>query len=179
MQIAQSTYYARNKTGPVSPAALAEPYDAHAVYRKFLRQRGVYGVRKMWHAMWRAGHSMGRDPVARLMRICGISGALRGKHRTVTTRRDDTAPRHPDHVKCQWNSSASPDQLWVSGFTYVWTLSGFVYVVFLIDVFSRRILGWRVMATKETPLVSSVCRAPQAHAAVQVRQYLAPIITDR
>lgn len=156
MQIAPSTYYARKKTGPVSATLLAEAHDAHAVYQEFARQRGVYGVRKMWHAMRRAGHSMGRDQVARLMGISGISGAVRGKHRTVTTRRDDKAPRYPDHVKRQWNWPDRPDQLWVADFTYVWTLGGFVYVAFLVDVYSRRILGWRVMSNKETPLVSSV-----------------------
>ncbi|MGC5258908.1 IS3 family transposase [Gordonia sp. DT218] len=156
MQIAPSTYYARKKAGPISAAMLTEAYDAHAVYLEFVHQRGVYGVRKMWHAMWRAGHTMGRDQVARLMGICGISGVVRGKHRTVTTRRDDTAPRHPDHVQRQWDSPDRPDQLWVADFTYVWTLAGFVYVAFLVDVYSRRILGWRVMSSKETPLVSSV-----------------------
>lgn len=90
------------------------------------------------------------------MAVCGISGAVRGEHRTVTTHRDDRAPRFPDHVERQWNRPAAPDQLWVAGFTYVWTLAGFVYVAFLVDVFSRRILGWRVMSSKHTPLVTSV-----------------------
>lgn len=91
-----------------SAAMLAEAYDAHAVYLEFTRQRSsmhhraiAYGVRKMWHAMWRAGHMMGRDQVARLMGISGISGAVRGTHRTVTTRREDKAPRYPDHGKRQ------------------------------------------------------------------------------
>ena len=156
MQIAPSTYYARKKRGVVSAAALAEAYAAHEVFRQFTKNRSVYGVRKMHHQMWRAGHPMGRDQVGRLMGICGISGAVRGSHRTVTTHRDDKAPRFPDHVDRQWDTPDRPDQWWVADFTYVWTLAGFVYVSFLVDVFSRRILGWRVMTSKHTPLVTSV-----------------------
>jgi putative transposase len=70
MQIAPSTYYARKKRGVVSAAALAEAYAAHEVFRQFTKNRSVYGVRKMHHQMWRAGHPMGRDQVGRLMGIC-------------------------------------------------------------------------------------------------------------
>ena len=156
MQIAPSTYYAHKQRGLVSAAMLEEAYAAHAVYQQFEKNRGVYGVRKMYHTMWRAGHVMGRDQVGRLMGICGISGAVRGSHRTTTTHRDDRAPRFPDHVERQWDTPTHPDQWWVADFTYVWTLAGFVYIAFLVDVFSRRILGWRVMASKHTPLVTSV-----------------------
>ncbi|GAA4824152.1 hypothetical protein GCM10023353_36410 [Tomitella cavernea] len=156
MAIAPSTYYARKKAGAVSEAVLVEAYAANAVFDVYDRNRRVYGVRKLWRAMWHAGHAMGRDQVARLMTVCGISGAVRGAHRTVTTRRDDRAPRFPDHVERQWGRPTTPDQLWVADFTYVWTLAGFVYVAFLVDVFSRRILGWRVMSSKHTPLVTSV-----------------------
>jgi transposase InsO family protein len=110
----------------------------------------------MWHAMKHAGHDIGRDQVARLMRICGISGAVRGKHRTITTTADPGAPRYPDLIERQWGAPTRPDQWWVADFTYVWTLQGFVYTAFCVDVFSRRILEWRVMSTKATPLVTSV-----------------------
>ena len=156
MAIAPSTYYARKQSGQVPESVLAEAYDAHAVHLVWERNRSVYGVRKMWRAMDRAGYRMGRDKVGRLMGICGAAGAVRGHHRTVTTTRDDRAPRFPDHVERKWNRPDAPDQLWVADFTYVWTLAGFVYVAFLVDVYSRRILGWRVMSTKHTPLVTSV-----------------------
>ncbi|GAC55771.1 putative transposase [Gordonia amicalis NBRC 100051 = JCM 11271] len=156
MQIAPSTYYARKHAGTVSATVLAEAYDAHAVYQAYHRNRGVYGVRKLWHTMHRDGRVMGRDQVGRLMKICGITGVVRGAHRTVTTQRDDRAPRHPDLVDRQWSLPSRPDQWWVADFTYCWTLSGFVYTAFLVDVFSRRILGWRVMTSKTTPLVTSV-----------------------
>ncbi|WP_345188979.1 IS3 family transposase, partial [Microbacterium panaciterrae] len=95
------------------------------------------------------------DRVERLMRLTGIDGVRRGKHRTVTTVRDEKAARHPDHARRGWWRPTRPDQWWVADFTYVWTLAGFCYVSFITDVFSRRILGWRVMTTKTTPLVSA------------------------
>jgi transposase InsO family protein len=105
--------------------------------------------------MRRAGHDLGRDQVARLMGIAGIDGIVRGKRSTRTTEGDAKAPRHPDLINRAWATPTGPDQWWVADFTYVWTLAGFVYVSFVTDVFSRRILGWRVTTTKATPLVTS------------------------
>ena len=153
MQIAPSTYYARKQAGQVPESVLAEAYEAHAVYQVWERNRSVYGVRKMWHAMDRAGVRMGRDQVGRLMGICGAAGAVRGQHRTTTTTRDDRAPRFPDHVDRQWDRPDAPDQLWVADFTYVATWSGFVYVAFVIDVYARCIVGWRVATSMKTGLV--------------------------
>ena len=78
------------------------------------------------------------------MRIAGITGAVRGRHHTATTTPAPSAVRHPDLVDRAWATPTRPDQWWVADFTYVWTLAGFCYVAFVIDVFSRRILGWRV-----------------------------------
>ncbi|SNT53617.1 Transposase InsO and inactivated derivatives [Rhodococcoides kyotonense] len=156
IKIAPSTYYAAKKRGTVSAAALDEAYAANTVHCHFVANRRLYGVRKMWHSMKRSGHSVGRDQVGRLMTICGAVGVIRGRHRTVTTERDDRAPRHPDLIDRQWGAPTRPDQWWVADFTYCWTLAGFVYTSFVVDVFSRRILGWRVMTTKATPLVSGV-----------------------
>ena len=103
----------------------------------------------------RGGHDVGRDQVGRLMRIGGIAGAVRGRHHTTTTRADAAAPRHPDLVERAWATPTRPDQWWVADFTYVWTLAGFCYVSLLTDVYSRRILGWRVSSSKTTPLVMS------------------------
>jgi len=156
LPIAPSTYYAAKARGPVSDTAWTEAHAANTVHRLYVANMRLYGVRKMWHAMKHAGHEMGRDQVARLMRICGISGAVRGKHRSITTTTDPAAQRHPDLVERQWGQPTRPDQWWVADFTYIWTLQGFVYTAFCVDVFSRRILGWRVMSTKATPLVTSV-----------------------
>ena len=156
MRIAPSTFYAAKQRGRVSGAALEQAYAANTVHTVFVTNRRLYGVRKMWHAMNRAGHGLGRDQVGRLMGICGAVGIVRGRRRTVTTERDDRAPRHPDLIDRQWDLPDRPDQWWVADFTYCWTLAGFVYTSFVVDVFSRRILGWRVMTTKATPLVTGV-----------------------
>jgi transposase InsO family protein len=89
------------------------------------------------------------------MGLAGIDGVRRGRRSTVTTRREQAAPRHPDRCDRAWATPARPDQWWVADFTYVWTLAGFVYVSFVTDVYSRRILGWRVSTAKTTPLVLS------------------------
>lgn len=151
--IAPSTYHA-HKAYPVSPAALEQAYLANALYTLWVENWGVYGVRKLHHAARRAGLAVGRDQVGRVMAIAGIQGVTRGRHSVRTTVRDQDAPRHPDLVKRGWDAPTGVDQLWVADFSYVWTLTGFVYVAFIVDVFSRRILGWRVSTSKETPLVT-------------------------
>jgi transposase InsO family protein len=154
--IAPSTYHAAKAT-PVSARDLADAYATNALVDIFRANRRVYGLRKLWHALRRAGHDIGRDQTARLMRIAGITGIVRGRHTTTTTTRDKhAAARHPDLCDRAWDTPTAPDQWWVADFTYVWTLAGFCYVALLTDVFSRRILGWRVSTSKATPLVLSV-----------------------
>lgn len=156
MQIAPSTYYAALKTR-VSLSDLADAYLVNALVDLYRANRSVYGCRKLWHQLRRGGHQVGRDQVGRLMGIAGIVGVVRGKHTTVTTSPGSaSAPRHPDLIKRAWTTPTSPDQWWVADFTYVWTLAGFCYVALLTDVYSRRILGWRVTTSKSTPLVMSV-----------------------
>jgi putative transposase len=154
MKIAPGTYY-KSRTCPVRPAELEEAYLVNAIVDLYRRNKSVYGVRKMWHAARRAGLAVGRDQVGRLMRIAGVQGVRRGGHRTATTSRDERAPRHPDLVKRGWKTPNRPDAIWVADFTYVWTASGFCYVSFITDVYSRRILGWRVSMRKATDLVSA------------------------
>jgi len=109
MPIAPSTYYDRLKA-PVSAAELADAYAANVLVDLHRAHRGLYGVRKLWHAARRAGHPWGRDQVGRLMGIAGIDGARRGRRSTVTTRRDFSAPRHPDLVDRAWATPTRPDQ---------------------------------------------------------------------
>jgi putative transposase len=111
----------------------------------------VYGARKLWIAARNAGHEIGRDQVARLMRELGIWGVRRSR-RVRTTRRDDTAPRSPDLVNREFCAEA-PNQLWVTDLTYVATWSGVAYVCFIVDAFSRRIVGWRVASHMRTDMV--------------------------
>ncbi|HSS08756.1 MAG TPA: IS3 family transposase [Acidimicrobiales bacterium] len=152
--IAPSTYYAR-KACPVSEAVWEDAHMANAALGVWRANRSVYGADKLATAMVNAGHNVGRDQVARMMGIVGIQGVTRGKHHTVTTRRDPAGVRHPDLINRAWSTPTRPDQWWVADFTYVWTLAGFVYTSFVTDVFSRRILGWRTSASKTTPLVMS------------------------
>ena len=156
ISIAPSTYYKAKQRGPISDTDLGEAYAANAVHTVYVANKRLYGARKIWWAMKHAGHDIGRDQVARLMKICGIRGVVRGKRRTTTTERDERAPRHPDLINRKWDTPHRPDQWWVADFTYVWTLTGFVYTAFCVDVFSRRILGWQVMTSKTTVLVTGV-----------------------
>ena len=154
--IAPSTYYthqARN-FGP-SMRDFDDAYAANELYNLWVRNRRLYGRRKLWKAALRAGIEIGRDRVERFMKLCGITGIRRGRRAVVTTVSDPKATRHPDHVQRRWSWPTRPDQWWVADFTYVWTVAGFCYVSFITDVFSRRILGWRVMTAKTTTLVLS------------------------
>jgi putative transposase len=111
----------------------------------------VYGVRKLWKTARRAGHDVGRDQVARLMRATGIQGVRRGK-RVRTTKPESTAVRHPDLVKRKFTATA-PNQLWVTDLTFVPTWAGVAYVCFIIDAYSRTIVGWRVASHMRTSMV--------------------------
>jgi putative transposase len=111
----------------------------------------VYGARKMWKAMRRAGHDVGRDQVARLMRSMGLQGARRGR-KLRTTRPDDRGVRAADLVDRQF-AATQPNRLWVLDLTYVPTWAHVVYVCFIVDAFSRRIVGWRVATNMRTDMV--------------------------
>ena len=115
------------------------------IERVFKENLSVYGVRKVWHQMRREGFDIARCTVARLMKDIGIEGVVRGK-KPKTTIPDKSLPCPLDKVNRQFHASA-PNVLWVSDFTYVATWQGFVYVAFVIDVFARRIVGWRVSRT--------------------------------
>jgi len=110
----------------------------------------VYGVRKVWHQLRREDVDVGRDRVARLMGELGLCGATRTK-RVRTTYPAPVSDRPADLVERVFTASA-PDQLWVADLTYVWTRAGFCYTAFIIDAFSRRIVGWRVSSSLRTDL---------------------------
>lgn len=110
----------------------------------------VYGVRKVWHQLRREGVDVARCTVTRLMRQMGLRGVVRGRSFKTTT--PDVAAKRPlDLVKRNFKASR-PNQLWVADLTYVPTRNGFVYTAFVIDVFSRRIVGWRVSTTLRSDL---------------------------
>ena len=107
----------------------------------FAENPGVYGVRKVHAELRRQGHPVARCTVARLMRAAGLRGISRAKGPRTTVPATTTDTR-PDLVDRAFAATA-PNQLWVADFTYVWTWSGWVYVAFVFDAHSRRILGWR------------------------------------
>jgi len=150
LQVAPSTYYSA-KSRPPSARSVADAIVIPLLMALFVRNYSVYGRRKLTKAAHKAGLDVGRDQVARLMRQMGIRGASRAKKR-FTTRADLTHARAPDLVRCHFNATR-PDQIWVADFTYCSTWSGIVYVAFIIDVFSRRIVGWKAASTMHTNLV--------------------------
>jgi putative transposase len=130
----------------------------NALLDLYRENRCVYGVRKLWQAARREGLDVGRDQVGQLMPIAGIQGLCRGAHRTVTTTAQPSAERHPDLVKRAWSAPNRPDATSVADFTHVCGRAcGFVYVSFVTDVFSRRILGWKVATSKTVDLVTVRC----------------------
>src|SRR5207302_10802709 len=112
---------------------------------------GVYGVRKVWRELNRRGESVARCTVERLMRELGLCGAVRGR-KVRTTVADPSAERAPDLVKRNFVAPA-PNRCWVADFTHVPAYAGTVYVAFVVDTYSRRIVGWSAATTKATPLV--------------------------
>ena len=150
LQIAPSTYYAAKARRP-SPRAVRDAALGPALVKLWDANYRVYGARKLWKAARRAGHDVGRDQVARLMRATGIEGARRTK-RVRTTRRDDQAGRHPDLVGRDF-TAAAPNQLWVTDLTFVATWAGVAYVCFIVDAYSRMIVGWRVASYMRTDMV--------------------------
>ena len=155
LQFAPSTYYDRRSivrdpdrasARVKSDAALSVKIDA-----AWDTNRKLYGARKIWHVLRREGEDAARCTVERLMRSLGIRGVVRGK-KVITTQPDTSKPCPDDKVNRLFTADR-PNKLWVSDFTYVPTWSGTVYVAFVIDVFARRIVGWRASTSMKTQFV--------------------------
>jgi transposase InsO family protein len=123
-----------------------------AIQRVWDEHEHVYGPRKVWRQLRREGVRAARCTVERLMRDMGLRGTVRGRAWRITTQADPAAKGPADLVGRQFVATR-PNQLWVADFTYVATWRGFVYVAFVIDVFARRIVGWRVSASLRTDFV--------------------------
>ncbi|MFF8717843.1 IS3 family transposase [Streptomyces sp. NPDC015184] len=151
-KIAPSTYYAHKKRLAVPSARTVRDTELKELVRQVHTDNyRVYGARKIWRELNRQGHTVARCTVERLMRELGIAGAVRGK-RVVTTIPDRQAERAPDLVDRDFVAGA-PNRCWVADFTHVATWAGVVYVAFVVDTFSRRIVGWSAATSKETQLV--------------------------
>ena len=191
MPIAPSTFYDHRakRLDPEKRSARAKRDDAlrAEIRRVYDENRQVYGARKVWLQLGREGIEAGRCTVERLMRSMGLRGAVRGSTFKVTTIGDEALERPADLVKRSFEADR-PDKLWVADLTYVATWQGFVYVAFVIDVFSRFIVGWRVSRSLRSDLAldaleqAVAARTPDAgliHHSDRGVQYLSIRYTDR
>jgi transposase InsO family protein len=155
IQIAPSSYY-EHKARERDPDRLPDRIKRYMklefnIQRVWEGNFRVYGARKVWRQLLREGTSVARCTVERLMKKLGIQGVRRGK-KCRTTIADDLLDRPTDKVNRQFVATR-PNQLWVADITFVATWTGFVYVAFIIDVFARHIVGWRVSRSLHTDLV--------------------------
>jgi transposase InsO family protein len=156
LPIAPSTYF-RRRAQHANPSQRSARAQRDEVLKAIIRRlwtehHQVYGARKVWKQMGREGLRVARCRVRRLMRELGLTGAVRGRAWVTTTQSGPATDLPHDLVHRQFTATR-PDQLWVADFTFVATWRGFVYVAFVVDVFSRRIVGWRAAASMRTDLV--------------------------
>ena len=155
LPIAPSTYYAHKllEADPerASDRSKRDRWLEIEIQRVWDENKQVYGVRKLWRQLKRENIAAARCTVERLMKRLGIEGVRRGA-KCWTTISDDALDRPADLVNRQFVATR-PNQLWVADITFIATWSGFVYVAFIIDVFARRIVGWRVSRSLKTELV--------------------------
>jgi putative transposase len=154
LPIAPSTYY-EQKARQVDPSRLPKRAQRDAVLCKEIERvwhenRGIYGARKVWKQLGREDIPVARCTVERLMGKLGLQGIVRGR-KPKTTIPDDAAARPADLVQRDF-AATRPNQLWVADLTYVATWSGFVYAAFIIDAYSRKIVGWRVSGSLRSDL---------------------------
>jgi putative transposase len=192
LPIAPATYYAhrarRSDPSLLPPRMKHDEALAIAIRRVWSESfDGVYGARKVWRALLREGVVVARCTVERLMRKMGLRGAMRGRAFKVTTTHDEALTRPPDLVAREFAASR-PNELWVADITYVATWVGFVYVAFVIDVFSRAIVGWRVSSSLKSDLAldaleQALCARPHddelVHHSDRGVQYLSVRYTER
>jgi transposase InsO family protein len=155
LPIAPATYYehrARRVDAERRPARSKRDDSLVPEVRRVWEENfAVYGAEKVWRQLRREDIAVARCTVERLMRSQGLRGAERGRAFKVTTVADGSAVRPPDLVKRDFHADG-PNRLWVADLTYVATWAGFVYVAFIIDVFSRTIVGWRVSGSLRSDL---------------------------
>jgi putative transposase len=156
LDVSASAYYQR-RTGERSARAVEDERLTARIRKTHLANYEAYGYRRMHAQLTRDGEPTGRDRVARLMRSDGIQGAKRRGKPWRTTTPDPRAQRPADLVKRDFTATA-PDRLWVCDFTYLTTWEGRVFFAFVIDVFSRMIVGWQLASHMRTDLVLDALR---------------------
>ena len=152
----ESAYY-RRRSGARSRRSVEDEQLVSVICNLHARNWYAYGARRMWLALRRAGHDVGRDRVRRLMRSNGIEGAKRRGKRIRTTTPDSAVLRPADLVERNFAASR-PDALWVADFTYLRSWQGVSYFSFVLDAYSRRIVGWQLATSMRTSLVLDALR---------------------
>lgn len=191
LPIAPSTYYVHTAIAEnpdlASKRAKQDGENFKEIDRVYKASKERYGARKVWHQLRREGKDIARCTVERHMREHGLQGVTRGKKRTTIP---DPAQACPDDKVNRQFTATAPNQLWVSDFTYVSTWRGMVYVAFVIDVFARKIVGWRVSTSMTTSFVldalnQAICQRCPAegsgliHHSDRGSQYLSIRYTER
>ena len=192
LPIASSTFYEHDKRRHcpelAPPRVQRDEVLKPEILRVFNENHEVYGVRKVWRQMLREGIDVARCTIARLMKDMQLQGVRRGKKQKTTVA--DKALACPLDKVNRHFKAAAPNQLWVSDFTYVSTWQGFIYVAFIVDVFARRIVGWRASRTANASFVLDAleqaihARRPEAggglvHHSDRGSQYLSIKYTER
>ncbi len=154
--VSASAYYERAK-GQWSARAIEDERLLAQIKEVHERNYCAYGYRRTWIALRRAGEDVGRGHVQRLMRAAGIQGAKRRGKPWRTTKPDPTAVRRPDLVERDFGATA-PNRLWVGDFTYLRSWEGISYFAFVIDAFSRKVVGWQLASHMRTDLVLDALR---------------------
>jgi putative transposase len=156
LDVSASAYYQRG-SGERSARAVEDERLLARIEELHATNYYAYGYRRMWKALGRAGETVGRDRVKRLMRTHGIVGAKRRGKPWRTTISDPTAQRPPDLVNREFTADR-PDALWLADFTYLRCWEGLVFFSFVIDAFSRRVVGWQFASHMRTDLVLDALR---------------------
>ena len=156
LDVSASAYYQR-RSGERSARSVEDERLTGRIREAHEQNFEAYGYPRVWHELRREGEQVGRDRVARLMRQAGIKGAKRRGKPWRTTTPDPAAQKRPDLVKRDF-SAVAPDRLWVGDFTYLRTWEGRMFFAFLIDVFSRMIVGWQLATHMRTDLVLDALR---------------------
>jgi transposase InsO family protein len=156
LDVSESAYFARAQ-GRRSRRAIEDEQLVEAIRELHARNWYAYGYRRVWRALGRDGHQIGRDRVRRLMREHGIEGAKRRCKRWRTTQANLAAARPSDLVERHF-SADRPDALWVADLTYLRSWQGVAYLAFVLDAYSRRIVGWQLATNMRTSLVLDALR---------------------
>lgn len=156
LDVSASAYY-RRATGQRSERVVQDERILKRIEEVHAANYHAYGYRRTWRALLRAGETVGRDHVKRLMREHGIQGAKRRGRPWRTTTLDPAALRPPDLVDRDFTATG-PDELWVADFTYLRCWEGVVFFSFVIDVYSRRVVGWQFASHMRTDLVLDALR---------------------